>query len=113
LPQQAAPGKSGARNARFGGIVALMNELYWITGTVTAAQRTNQFMILIKADGETEAVGGSIKALSPEWSTVEIGSIRIIDPSLSYRAEETLREAIEIAQDQGFFLFLCDQPVSS
>ena len=90
-----------------------MTRLYWIAGAATAAQRTNQFMMLIEADEEGAAVTGCVQALTPDWSTVEIDSIRIIDPSRAYEADDMLREAIRIAQDQGFFLFLCGQSVSN
>lgn len=94
-------------------VVLPMTQLYWIAGTATAAQRTNRFMVLIETDEEAAALAGCIQALSPDWSTVEVDSIRIIDPSLAYQADDTLRDAIETAQEQGFFLFLCDQAVSN
>jgi hypothetical protein len=90
-----------------------MTQPYWIAGSATASQRTNQFMVLIEAAEEAAALAGCIQALSPDWSTVEIDSIRIVDPSLTYKADDTLREAIETAQEKGFFLFLCDQAVSN
>jgi predicted peroxiredoxin len=90
-----------------------MKRLYWIMGNATAAQRTSAFMMLIEAEDEGAAVTGCIKALGGEWASAEIDQIREIDPALSYQADETLREAIGIAQEQGFFLFLCDQSISN
>jgi hypothetical protein len=90
-----------------------MKPLYWITGKAAAAQRTSMFMMLIGAEGQAEAVAGCAKALTPDWISVEIDQIRVIDTGRSYEADDMLREAIAVAEDKGFFLFLCDQPLSS
>jgi hypothetical protein len=90
-----------------------MKRLYWIMGTATARKTTNAFMMLIEAGDESGAIAGCIGAMGRDWVSTEIDSIRQIDPSRAYQADATLREAIATAEEKGFFLILCEQPVSS
>ncbi len=112
MPQRGAPGK-GTPNPRLECYHRRMKRLYWIVGSATAAQRTNAFMLLLEAGDQAEAVSGCIKALGGNWTSAEVDSIREIDPARSYEGDAMLRTAIETAQEHGFFLFVCDQPLSN
>jgi hypothetical protein len=90
-----------------------MARIYWISGSATAAQQTNSFIALVHTDSEIEAIAQCADALGKDWAAFEIEAIRTIDPALLSHSAPVSREAIERAQDEGFFLLICDQPISN
>jgi hypothetical protein len=90
-----------------------MTALYWISGTVTASQKTHNFMALVTADNEALALGKCTRALEKDWVVLEIDQIRTIDPADSYKVEPLLQDAIAYAREDGVSLFIGEQPISN
>jgi hypothetical protein len=89
-----------------------MARIYWIMGSATAAQITNSFIALARTDSEVDAVARCSEALRRDWAAFEIESIRTIESDLSYRGNAVLSEAIAVARDEGFYLLICERPIS-